>query len=220
MQISRVKRTKHAAQVAYNRLSHVYDWLANPSEAKFINLGLEMLRAIPGETILEIGSGTGRAIVELCTQVGDQGSVHGLDLSQGMLKMARSRLSKTQLLTKVNLLAGDGARLPYKSESFSAVFISFTLELFDTPEIPTVLEECLRVLRPDGRLCLIAMMKKEHPGPIVRLYEWFHEHFPTYVDCRPIDVESIIHAAGFQLQNRQVRIMWGLPVEIVLAFNS
>jgi ubiquinone/menaquinone biosynthesis C-methylase UbiE len=217
MQISRVKRSKSAAKKAYDRLSHIYDWLAGSSETQFMHLGLEMLSINAGETILEVGSGTGKALVELCHQAGNTGKVHALDLSQGMLQKSRHRLVNAGMLHRISLLEGDGVNLPYKNGSFCAVFISFTLELFDTPEIPRVLEECWRVLTPNGRLGVVSMLKTEHPGSAVRLYEWFHAHFPAYVDCRPMDAQAMIQATGFTVEKRQVRSMWGLPVELVAA---
>jgi ubiquinone/menaquinone biosynthesis C-methylase UbiE len=217
MQISRVRRTKDAARAAYDRLSRSYDLLAGSSETQFMRLGLELLDARAGETILEIGSGTGKALVELCFKVGKQGSVHGMDLSTGMLRVARKRLAGASLPGEVCLLVGDGAKLPYKDECFSAVFMSFTLELFDTPEIPAVLSECRRVLQGGGRLGVVSMLKSEHPGLMERVYEWAHEKLPAYADCRPIDAQGVIQAAGFTLEKREVRNMWGLPVEVVVA---
>jgi demethylmenaquinone methyltransferase/2-methoxy-6-polyprenyl-1,4-benzoquinol methylase len=217
MKISRVERSKSAARRAYNRMSRIYDLLAGSSEAQFIHLGLDMLAVRAGETVLEIGSGTGTALFALCQQAEDKGSVNGLDLSPGMLQVAHNRLAKVGLEGRAHLLIGDGAALPYSDQSFDALFMSFTLELFDTPEIPCVLAECHRVLQPGGRLGVVAMEKSEHPGWMERLYEWFHEYFPSYVDCRPIDAEGTIQAAGFKLEKRQVRSMWGLLVELVLA---
>jgi ubiquinone/menaquinone biosynthesis C-methylase UbiE len=145
------------------------------------------------------------------------GKVHALDLSRGMLQKSYDRLVKAGMASGVCILQGDGAHLPYQSESFNAVFISFTLELFDTPEIPVVLEECRRVLVPGGRLGVICLLKTDSPGTVVRLYEWFHEKLPAYVDCRPIDADTMIQAAGFNINKQQIRSMWGLPVEIVVA---
>jgi demethylmenaquinone methyltransferase/2-methoxy-6-polyprenyl-1,4-benzoquinol methylase len=217
MQISRVKRPKSAAKRAYDRLSHVYDWLAGSSESQFMHEGLELLKIEKGETILEIGCGTGKALLELYRLVGDEGKVFAIDLSRGMLQKSRATLMTAGIQPGAYLLEGDGANLPYQSGSFNAVFISFTLELFDTPEIPQVLDECWRVLLPGGRLGVVSMMKPEHPGVIVRLYEWMHETLPAYVDCRPIDGQSVIHEAGFAITKRHVRNMWGLPIEMVVA---
>ncbi len=217
MQIIRVTRSKSTARRAYNRLSHIYDWLSGSSETPLMRLGLEMLAVQMGESVLDIGSGTGKALLELSTQVGDSGRVYGMDLSRGMLQVAHIRLASAGMLRRANLLEGDGVRLPFISDSVSAVFISFTLELFDTPEIPLVLAECKRVLQPGGRLGVVSMLKTRQPGWIVRLYEWFHETMPAYVDCRPIDAGGMIQAAGFRLEKRQLRSMWALPVEVLMA---
>lgn len=217
MQISRVKRSKKTAIKAYDRMSSVYDRLAEASETRYIYLGVDMLAIHAGETVLEIGSGTGKALMELCNHVGSSGKVYGIDLSRGMLRQAQTRLRSAGRLKRANLLQGDGARLPYKSETFTAVFISFTLELFDTPEIPLVLEDCQRVLQRGGRLGVVAMRKSERPGRIERLYEWIHEKAPAYIDCRPIHAGEMIQIAGFKLETSQTRSMWGLPIEVVVA---
>ncbi len=216
IQISRVRRPKSAARKAYNRLSHFYDWLAGSGELQFIQQGLDMLEVRPGETVLEIGCGTGKALVDLCIRVGDLGEVHGLDLSPGMLQVAGARLVKGSHGKSAQLSCGDGANMPYSSGVFSSLFMSFTLELFDTPEITMVLAECRRVLKPDGRFGIVAISKSEQTNPIALLYEWIHAHLPTYVDCRPIHAEAMLQAAGFSIEKRLVKSMWGLPVILLV----
>jgi demethylmenaquinone methyltransferase/2-methoxy-6-polyprenyl-1,4-benzoquinol methylase len=217
LQISRVNRSKTSAKRAYDRLSSIYDWLAGSSETQFMHQGLEMLANNSGEAILEIGSGTGKALVEICHQLGKSGKVNAIDLSWGMLQKSQQRLMDAGIQQRVSLVEGDGLNLPYPSESFDAVFMSFTLELFDTPELMPVLGECRRVLKSNGRLGVVAMLKTEPPGTIVRLYEWFHDKLPAYVDCRPIDAKGLVQLAGFGLEKQQVKRMWGLPVELVIA---
>ncbi|RPJ21608.1 MAG: methyltransferase domain-containing protein [Chloroflexi bacterium] len=178
---------------------------------------MEKLSAQPGEKILEIGFGTGHCLVSLAKAVGPAGRVTGLDISDGMLAIARERLQQEGLDERVDLRLGDAAQLDFiEANSLDGVFMSFTLELFDNPEIPRVLQECHRILKPDGRLAVVSMTKTNPPGVAVRMYEWFHEHMPDYADCRPIFARQALEQSGFTVQDVSVSSMWGLPVEIVL----
>ena len=217
IQISRVNRTKDQAREAYNRMGKWYDVLAGSSERKFIDAGLQSLAVTEGESALEIGFGTGHATLTLAQSVGSTGQVYGIDISDEMLKITQERIEKAELTERVKLRRGDATQLPFEASFFDAVFMSFTLELFDTPDIPRVLGECCRVLRVGGRLCVVAMVTEEHPGLMLRLYEWAHERLPRYVDCRPILVMQEIADAGFLVIDAVRRSMWELPVEIVLA---
>ncbi len=217
MQISRVTRSKEVARASYDRISRWYDLIAGTSERRYVEVGLEQLDAAEGETILEIGYGTGRSLVALAQAVGDGGHVHGIDLSDGMYRLASARVAKAGLSGRVALRRGDAAELAYEANAFDAIFMSFTLELFDTPEIPVVLEGCRRVLRSGGRIAVVAMSKEREPGFAVRLYEWVHTKIPHYVDCRPIFVETALAEAGFEVTQKIEMRMWGLPVDSLLA---
>jgi demethylmenaquinone methyltransferase/2-methoxy-6-polyprenyl-1,4-benzoquinol methylase len=219
--VSRVNRSKEAARASYNRLSRWYDLIAGSTEKKYRDWGLEKLSAQPGETILEIGFGTGHCLVALAKAVETTGRVIGLDISDGMLSIARARLQKEGLNDRVDLHLGDAARLDFiEANSLDGIFMSFTLELFDNPEIPGVLQECHRILKPGGRLAVVSMTKTNPPGIAVRMYEWFHEHMPDYADCRPIFARQALEHHGFAIQEVSVSSMWGLPVEIVLGKKS
>lgn len=215
--IKRVNRSKEDARASYNRLSRWYDVIAGSTEKKYRDRGLEKLSAQPGERILEIGFGTGHCLVTLAQAVGPSGRVIGVDISDGMLAIARDRLQSEGLGERVNLHLGDAAKLDFiEAGSLDGVFMSFTLELFDNPEIPRVLQECHRILKPGGRLAVVSMTKTDPPGVAVRMYEWFHEKVPNYADCRPIFARQAIEQVGFSIQDVVVSSMWGLPVEIVL----
>jgi ubiquinone/menaquinone biosynthesis C-methylase UbiE len=218
-QISRVRRTKEEARANYDRISRWYDLIEGWSERPYIARGLARLDAQPGETILEIGPGTGHSVAALAESVGDSGKVYGIDLAEGMLGIAAQRAERAGFSDRVELRQGDAATLPFEADAFDAVFMSFVLELFDTPEIPVVLRECRRVLRPGGRISVVALSKLGNAGLTVRLYEWAHERWPRLADCRPIYVRQALVDAGFQIVSGIEDSMWGLPVEIVTALN-
>jgi demethylmenaquinone methyltransferase/2-methoxy-6-polyprenyl-1,4-benzoquinol methylase len=210
-----VLRTKADARAFYNKIASVYDLLSERSEEPLRNYGLEKLALRRGERVLEIGFGTGSSLVELATLVGPEGKVFGVDLADQMLKIATQKLQDTGLENRVELICGDAMLLPYPAESMDAIFTSFTLELFDTPEIPIVLAECKRVLRPGGRIGVVSMSKQGENGTLVHIFEWTHQHFPNFLDCRPIFVREVVEAAGFQIERAERRTMW-VPVEIVM----
>lgn len=173
----------------------------------------------PGEYVLEIGFGTGHCLKKIAEIVGKSGKVYGIDISPKMLEISKRRLEKHGLMDRVELYCGDALEMSYENNKFDAVFMSFTLELFDTPEIPRLLAEVRRVLKPNGRLGVVSM-SREGNSILLKLYEWLHERFPQYLDCRPIYVERSVREAGFKIKyTERVRLL-GLPGEIVIGVRN
>lgn len=205
--------THETARSNYDRLSRWYD-LFSSSERRFTETGLRLLDPKPDEAMLEIGFGTGHAIAALAQTA----RTWGIDLSPGMLAVTGKNLRRAGLLERVTLQLGDATRLPFPDGMFDGVFLSFTLELFPEDEIPRVLAECRRVLRAGGRLGVVALAKKDSRA--VRVYEWFHAKMPQVVDCRPIHVEAILAANGFEVQKSAEASIWGLPAAAVVAVKA
>ncbi len=210
LDMERVLRPREQARQSYNAMSRWYD-LFTGSEKRFTDIGIQMLDIQLNESVLEIGCGTGHALVQFAQR---GGIVTAIDLSDGMLEVAH-RQTKNQT---VGFCQADGLSLPFPTGQFDAVFTSFTLELFDTPDIPLVLNECRRILKADGRIGVVSLAKQETTA--VRIYEWFHRQMPKFVDCRPIFLQSILMEFGFTIQQSTIKTMWGLPVEIVLATKT
>ncbi len=108
--------------------------------------GEAIVRRLPREgRILELGCGTGGLLVAAARS---GRSIIGVDIAARWLVVARRRLADHHL--NVPLLAACAERLPWPDASFSAVVADSLLEHLDDPS--EVLRECLRVLKPEGRL--------------------------------------------------------------------
>ncbi len=121
---------------------------------------MALLSPEEGESVLEVGFGTGHALKDLGERVGEAGFVVGLDISTGMVQAARKRLKTLDRADRVCLWCGDAGVLPFRGGVFYASFMGFTLELFDIPEIPQVLNEVQRVLSAGWRFGVVSLSKE------------------------------------------------------------
>jgi demethylmenaquinone methyltransferase/2-methoxy-6-polyprenyl-1,4-benzoquinol methylase len=214
----RVLRPMSAAESYYNLLAPWYDFLA-ASEKKFVRAGLKMLRPQQGEYILEIGFGTGYAQRYIADAV-KNGFSAGVDISPGMAQIARKKLGKPDSTHPSGLVINNSLPLPFLDSCFDGIFSSFTLELFDTPLIPVLLQECLRVLKPAGRLVFVSLSRDQTLPWSGRLYEKLHNRYPRLLDCRPLPVLKILKGQNLIIRESEIKMMWGLPVIIVEAHKN
>lgn len=107
---------------------------------------LDRLAPADGETILDVGCGTGRLTAQLAAAAG-RGLVVGLDPSPAMLAQAREWLARQA--PRVRLVRGDAAALPF-AETFDAVFSAATLHW--VRDHTAAFRSIFRALRPGGRL--------------------------------------------------------------------
>lgn len=209
---------RNSTRAFYDRISHVYDLIADAGEHAIRDVGVEALHVSPGERVLEIGFGTGHGLLHLADAVGTSGHVYGVEISSGMIDVAHRRIDAADT-RNVTLLVGDARSLCFGNDAFDAVFMSFTLELLDA-EISLVLAEIRRVLRRKGRLSVVAMATSEHGGAMIGLYQWMHRHWPHIVDCRPIDVLGVLRGAGFDAYATESATICGLPVVAAAAVKQ
>ncbi|MEV6483981.1 methyltransferase domain-containing protein [Streptomyces sp. NPDC051576] len=102
----------------------------------------------PGQRVLDLGCGTGRALPALRARVGDAGLVVGIDLTPAMLAAAlREGRDKDG-----RLLLADACRLPLPTAAVDAVFSAGLVN--HVPDPVTALREWARVTAPDGTLLL------------------------------------------------------------------
>ncbi len=113
--------------------------------------GVESLSLRPGERVLEIGCGTGRNFPYLRDAVGPTGKVYGVDLSSGMLRLARELCEQNQW-TNVELAEQDAGEY-VAPEPLDGVLFGFSYNTM--PHHLTVLHHAWKQLRPGGRLVIL-----------------------------------------------------------------
>jgi ubiquinone/menaquinone biosynthesis C-methylase UbiE len=120
----------------------------------------------------------------------------GIDLSVGMLEIARERAEA--LGRTVELLEGDAHELPFPAGTFDSVVCTYSL--CGIPDPGAAVAEMKRVLQPDGRLILVDHIRSS-VGPLLtlqRVVERFTRREGEYMTRRPL--EQVL-SAGFRVED-------------------
>ena len=212
----RVRRARRrwTTRRVYDVLAPWYDLAVENLEARVRASGLRLLDAWPGETIVEFGSGTGQALSALAPMVGVEGRVIGVDLSPAMVERSRTRIAADGVGAWVSADVGDATDSGLPGDLADGIFMSFVLESFADEDVGKVLAECRRILRPGGRLVVVAMDRRDRPTLASRAYEGLQRLFPSILDCRPMRVAGILGAAGFEIDRTDLDAISGLPISL------
>lgn len=123
---------------------------AQPGWGRVIDHSLELARPAPGDDLLDIGCGPGILAVRAAEQVAPGGSVTGVDVSEGMLEVAREKAAAAGVADRVAFELGDMHALRFPDGHFDAVVCSYAM--FFARSVTAVGRELWRVLAPGGRL--------------------------------------------------------------------
>ncbi len=119
---------------------------------------------MPGDTALDVCTGTGDWAAALKQAVGPRGRIVGVDFSLPMLRHGDRRFGESD----VARAQGDAARLPFASETFNAATVAFGIR--NVAEIGRAFAEMARVVKPGGRVVCLEFAEP-HAGPMRTLYE-------------------------------------------------
>ena len=198
----------------YSILAPVYDIWAELTESRARERLVQLAELARGESVLEVAVGTGKLLARVM-QTGDLRNVVGLDFSHAMILRARRRLDSARG-ARAHLCLADGRKLPISSRTFDVVLNCYMLDLLAESDIPHVLEEFRRVLRPDGRL-LLAVMGEQ--GRMVNVaWMWIYRHAPALVGgCRPVSLPHHLERARWQVEARERVSQNGFWSELIVA---
>jgi S-adenosylmethionine-diacylgycerolhomoserine-N-methlytransferase len=160
----------------YRHQRHIY----NPTR-KFYLLGRDhVIRELDpgsGNSVLEIGCGTGRNLIKTAKRYPDA-RCFGIDISREMLATAEMSIRRSGLRDRISLMHGDAANFDGAAmvglPTFDRIMISYSLSMI--PSWRAALERSIRALAPGGRLLIVDF------GDLAGWPDWFRTALWRWLD--------------------------------------
>lgn len=192
----------------YRKRADNYDFTANLyyligyPEWKYRREAVAALNLQPGDTVVEIGCGTGLNFGLLQEAIGPEGRIIGVDLTDAMLKQAQSRVARKGW-QNVDLVQADAATYTFP-QGVNGILSTFALSLI--PEAGNIIRRGSEALAPGGRWVVVDLkIPDAWPSWLVTLVQPIVEPFgmvDEWRERRPW--VSIMHAARGSLTNVSV----------------
>lgn len=157
-----------------------------------------------GDKILEIGCGSGTLAIA-CAEKG--ALVVGFDISPPMLSLARQKIKKRNLSSKIKLHEMSATEMDkvFANQSFNKIVSTLTFSEFYTDEQKHVLREAYRILKPGGLIIIADEVKpnvlwKRILHQLIRLPLVVITYILTQTSTKAVkDIKSLLNEAGFEV---------------------
>lgn len=155
---------------------------------------LELARVETGETVLDVGCGTGTLAIAAARRVGPVGAVYGIDASPEMLARARRKAAKAGV--EAVFRNAPAQALPFPDAKFDAVLSTVMLHHLPRKDREQCTAEMRRVLKPGGSVLVVefALAASERKGLLAR----FHRHGRVKLE----EIVALLKAAGLEVVER------------------
>jgi ubiquinone/menaquinone biosynthesis C-methylase UbiE len=198
----------------YDVAAPVYGFWSALFESHAARRALEVAGLTRKDRVLEVAVGGGEFHSVLVKTAGPDRCV-GVDLSTPMLARARSRLGAGGIV-RGNLCRANAVSLPFVSGAFDVLFNLYMIDLLPDEDVPVVLQEFARVLRPGGRLIVLSMAQQVRV--VNAIWMWLYRLSPVMTGgCRPVPVGEILVSNGWKINLRETVSQSGFRSELIVA---
>tara|TARA_B100001287_G_scaffold150032_1_gene126307 strand:+ start:18239 stop:18970 length:732 start_codon:yes stop_codon:yes gene_type:complete len=167
---------KKQVEEMFDNISSNYDFLNH-----FLSFGVDNIWR--NKTIKIVSQNQPKLILDVATGTGDLAfaaqkkinpdKIIGLDISNGMLEVGRSKISKRNLKDKLEFIKGDSENLPFENDYFDSVMVSFGVRNFEN--LNKGLSEIFRVLKKGGQIVVLEFSKPKK-FPIKQTYNIYSRY--------------------------------------------
>ncbi len=156
----------------FNNIAKTYDFLNH-----FLSLGIDIiwrkkaikeLKAIQPKMILDVATGTGDFAFEALSLNPEK--IIGVDISEGMLAIAREKIEKRKESHRFEVRLGDSEKLLFEDNTFDAATVSFGVRNFEN--LDKGLSDINRVLKSGGKLVVLEFSNPKK-FPIKQFYNFY-----------------------------------------------
>ena len=190
------------------RTGRLVGWAMSLANRRPIRMAVAKLEVHPDSFVLDMGCGPGDALALIGRRLAS-GQAHGLDQSGTILEQAAQRNRSLMRRGLVKLARGEFERLPYQDQYFDRVLAANVAYFWY--DIPLVLREIRRVLRPGGRLVLYATDAED-----MRRWKFATPGTHRLIDADLLRREAV--EAGFSVEQVKVEhVPMGFGVKGILA---
>ena len=190
--------TDRSGGLVMHRAARHYDqlaWLLTLGRERAVRERMaDLARLAPGESVLDVGCGTGALALVASRRVGPSGAVHGVDASPEMIAQATRKAATARLVASFQVARAQA--LPFPDARFDVVLCTLMLHHLPRADREACAREIRRVLKPGGRVLAVDF---EPPaarggGLLSRLHR--HGHVPLR------EIVALLGRSGFRVEDR------------------
>jgi demethylmenaquinone methyltransferase/2-methoxy-6-polyprenyl-1,4-benzoquinol methylase len=164
----------------FNNISKTYDFLNH-----FLSLGIDVLWrkmaikelvSIHPRIMLDVATGTGDFAFEAIKKLHPE-KVIGVDISEGMLEVAKKKINERGLTEVFTVQVGDSEGLHFEDNTFDAITVAYGVRNFE--HLEKGLSDMFRVLKPNGKIVVLEF-SKPRVFPVKQLYNFYFKQITPF----------------------------------------